>query len=274
MCKQWLTFLSVLLIVCFSLPEQSLAQEAAPSVGYPSVHQGYPTTQSLYGASVSSRQATRLRALEGNLNTLASRSGGRILDGSLTMALGATFITVGILLDDPFVRVLLVTTGSVAMGRGVIQLAALPDAQDASIEFAHMPMLSASQVIARISFGEESLARLARRSRTARLLDGSLSMLAGLTYVPAYMFAKERRDSSFRFGDEGIDYVMAAFGGISFVAGLVTVLVKSDAEHRYRAYADLNRRLKAEESTQGALRLQVAPYASRDGTGVAAQMRF
>jgi len=276
MLTRWcLSGLSVFVAIALAWPHVGLAQEAGPSVRYPSVKQGYPTTQSLYGVSITTPQAARIRALDSNLGALGARSGGRILDGSLTIGLGATFVTIGVLVRDPLVRVLLCTTGSLSMARGVVQLTVLPDAEEASIAFAHMPMLSASQVIARIAYGEEALARLARRSRAARLIDGTLTMFAGLTYVPAYMFARHRRDDSFRYGDDGIDYVVAAFGGISFVGGLVTMLVKSDAEQRYKAYAELSQRLQTAQSSKQAFRLpQIAPYASRDGAGVAAVMRF
>jgi hypothetical protein len=97
-------------------------------------------------------------------------------------------------------------------------------------------------------------------------------MLSGAAYVPIYALARHREDKRWSFGDDASDYVVAVFSGISVVAGLVTLIVKSPAERRDIAYGKLRERLEAEERQSRGL--QIAPYASRDGAGLAAHMRF
>ncbi len=283
-CAHRLLALSLSLSLCSTimpLASQAAAQDAttspAPAVvsGYPTVPPGYPTTTSPYGVRVSTHQAIRLRTLESDLNVLAARSDGRILDGSLSIAVGAAFITIGVFVDDALFRTLLLLTGGVAASRGVIELTVLPDADKPAIAFAQLPMMSSAQVIARLSYGEEALARLSRRTRLARLLDGSLTMLGAAAYVPIYTLARHNQDKGWDYGDDASDYIVAVFSGISLVAGLVTVIVKSPAERRYIDYRELKGRLAAEENGKTALRWpEVAPYASRDGAGIAAHMRF
>ena len=260
------------------LADSAWAQESTPPgvvSGYPTVPQGYPTTTGPYGVTVTTHQATRLRALEADLNVLAARSEGRILDGSLSIAVGAAFITIGVFVDDALFRTLLVLTGGVAAARGVVELSVLPDAEKPALEFAHLPMLSSAQVLARLAYGEEALSGIARRTRVARLLDGSLTMLSGAAYVPIYALARHREDKRWDFGDDASDYIVAVFSGISVVAGLVTLIVKSPAERRYIAYGKLRDRLAAEEGQTSTSRWpQIAPYANRDGAGLAAHMRF
>ncbi len=253
---------------------------SAPSVvsGYPTGAQGYPSATNPYGVKISTQQATRLRALEADLNVLAARSEGRVLNGSLSVGMGVAFITLGVFVNDAWLRTLLMLTGGVATSRGVVELTVLPDAEKPALEFTHLPMLSSAQVMARLTYGEQALAEIARRTRIARLLDGSLTMLAGAGYVPIYAFARNREDKSFRYGDDASDYIIAVFSGLTFVTGLVTVIMKSPAERRLLAYGKLRERLAAEERGPSASRSQrwpdIAPYANRDGAGLAAHMRF
>jgi len=247
----------------------------APAPGYPVAAEGYPTKLGPYGATISTRDATRLRALDADLHLLAARSDGRIVDGSLSLALGGAFITLGVFVHDPLFRTLLMLTGGVAASRGVITLVALPDAEAAAVQFTRMPMVSPGEVIARIAYGEEALARLAHQARRARLIDGSLTSLAGAAYIPLYTLLRHNGDRRWKYGDDPIDYVVIAFSGISLAAGVITLVVKSEAERTRDAYGRLRTRLISEEAARSTLlRPKLAPYASRDGAGLAASVTF
>ncbi len=253
----------------------TLAGAQAPTPGYPVAAQGYPTSVSPYSVTISTRDATRLRALDGDLHLLAARSDGRIVDGSLSLAIGGAFIAVGVFVHDPLFRTLLLLTGGVAVSRGVIALAVLPDAEGPSLQFTRMPMTSPGEVIARLAYGEESLARIARQSRTARHIDGSVTLVAGAAYLPLYALFRHEDDRRWRYGDDALDYVVIAFAGVSVAAGVITLVVKSDAERTLESYGRLRTRLANEEAARSAARWpKLTPYANRDGAGLAASIVF
>jgi len=271
----WPCVLVAILGLCVPLRAQAEAEAETTALGYPIAPLGYPTGATPYGVTISTREAARLRALDADLHLLAARSDGRYLDGSLSLVVGGAFITLGALIHDPLFRTLLLLTGGVAASRGMIELTVLPNAEAAAAQFSRMPMASPGQVIARLAYGEESLARLAHQTRRARLIDGSVTLLAGAAYLPVYTLLRHLDDRNWRYGDDVTDYVVIAFSAVSLGAAVITLVVKSDAERTLAAYGRLRDRLAEEERTRSARRWPgVSPYASRDGAGLAAVLRF
>jgi hypothetical protein len=238
---------------------QARAQDAA-APAYPGA--GYPAPY-LSGPAISTAQASKLRTLEADLSVLADLTSGRVLDGSLSIVAGSAFVTVAVFLDDALVQALLGVTGGLAIGRGVIALSLVPDAGSSAASYQQMPMLDAGQVSARIAYGEQALTSLARRTRRARLVDGALSMTAGAAYVPTYLLLRGRDEPDYRFGRDAADYVGLGVAAISFVAGLVSVLRKSEAEKRVAAYTRMRDELEAQAHARFEPRLSLQLTAER-----------
>src|SRR5690606_27620284 len=104
---------------------------------------------------IPSRIATRLRMVETNLNVLAARSSGGVVDGVLSILSGSLILTLAVVLhDDENVRPgFLYVYGGAAVARGGLQIALSPDPADASIQYAHLPMGTPREVIQRLRFG-------------------------------------------------------------------------------------------------------------------------
>lgn len=190
--------------------------------------------------------ATRLRILDGDLTALAARGGGAIVDGVLSMVAGGVSITLAIVLDDedplgPF----LYLVGSAAVARGILNITLVPNAEEPAARFAGMPMSSRQEVLERLAFGEAALARLAERNRLARLLDAGLNLAVGVAIVPLWLGPND-----FML-DEPVDYFIVIAAGISILSGVITLLSETDAERRWRTYAELKERLASERRRRG-----------------------
>ncbi len=192
------------------------------------------------------RIATRQRALELSLATLSAGSEGRVVSGAVQVALGASFIAVGAFVQSEVARSLLILLGAGSLARGTIQLTLAPAAEQPSRDYAAMPMATGEQVRARIRFGEQQLEQLALAARRTRIVDGSVTMLVATSYVPLLWWLERREQSSYRFGDSAFDYVGLAISVINFGSGLVTALVRSEAEKRADAYRELKQRTERE----------------------------
>jgi hypothetical protein len=208
---------------------------------YPSP-EGYPVPN-VGGIPVSPRKAALLRVLDDDLERLAEQGGGRVLNGTLELVVGSAFVGLSFAIDDALFRSLLLLTGGISLGRGVNTLALSPDTEQAFMQFRSMSMATPADVEARLRFGDATLADLARRSRAARIVDGTLTMVGSAAYVPMYWGFSRAEQPSYRFGDDAIDYVGLAFSAIGFASGMVTVFIKSSAERRNKAYREYKREL-------------------------------
>jgi hypothetical protein len=198
------------------------------------------------GLDIPNHVATRLRILDGDLTALAARGGGAIVDGVLSMVAGGVSITLAIVLDDedplgPF----LYLVGSAAVARGILNITLVPNAEEPAVRFAEMPMSNRREVLERLAFGEAALARLAERNRLARLLDAGLNLAVGVAIVPLWLGPND-----FTL-DEPVDYFIVIAAGISILSGVITLLSETDAERRWRTYAELKERLASERRRRG-----------------------
>jgi hypothetical protein len=242
------------------------AEEPTTSLSYPTAR--YPAAPV---SLLSPADASKLRVLGNDLNVLAELSETRLLDGSLSVAAGCAFVAIGLFIDDALVRTLLATTGAIAATRGVIALAAVPDGVDQARTFAALPVTTASEVAARLSFGEEALRSLASRTRRARLLDGSLSIAAGAAFTPVYFGLRRREEPDYRFADDPSDFIGVAVSLISVATGVFTLVRKSEAEKRHAAYTRFK---QAQARHARSLSPVLTVHIAREGLQVGAQGRF
>ena len=194
---------------------------------------------------ISSRVTTRLRALDANLQALATRGGTNIVNAVLSLLTGGLAITLGAVRPNPVdeMSIYLYVYGGTAALRGVLDFALTPDAQGAAITYQHMPMTTREEVQERLAFGERALSGLAEQSLIARVLDASLNLAAGVAVVPIFA-AKE-----FTISDP-LDYFVLIGAGVSVVSGIITLASTSAAEQRWSAYQDLRERLREERSEE------------------------
>ncbi len=183
--------------------------------------------------------AGRLRFLEQSLESLAEHDAGRILQGSLQLALGVALGVGAVFVKDTGGRTLLALASGVALGRGSTRLAISTRAQERAVQFAALPADASQQVRRKLEFGEAALAHAARKERRARIIDGSLGMLGAAGVVPLNWASARREDARYRFGDHVFDYVGLSLSVIAFAASLVQTIVKGEAEQRYRIYREL-----------------------------------
>ncbi len=191
---------------------------------------------------IPSRITTRLRSLDANLQALAARGGGNVVNAVLSLLTGGLAITIGALHDPNYdeVSVYLYVYGGIAAVRGILDFVMTPDAQSAAITYEHMPMTTAGEVRDRLRFGERALAGLAEQSLIARVLDASLNMAAGAAVVPIVLAPK-----GFGLSDP-LDWFVLIAAGVSIVSGIVTLATTSPAEQRWSAYQQLRERLRQE----------------------------
>jgi hypothetical protein len=233
--------------------------DAPPApAGYPGGEQAYPAWPGEHPAGfprasapgpstevpVSSRIATRLRVLEADLTMLARRGGSGIVDGVLSILVGGLSITMGALTNDGGVdrrrfAHYLYLWGAGQITRGILSFALPLRADDLAIEYQHMPMRTNDEVRDRLLFGERALERLARRARTARLLDASISTTVGILAIPIYLAPADFEIRS------GADYFVIIASGISLITGVVGLILRTEAERRWSAYQKLRERLDA-----------------------------
>ncbi len=192
----------------------------------------------------------RDEALSRDLNALAGRGGGRILNGSLQLAAGVALVTIGAVLGDEIGRSLLILFGAGALAHGITVLS-LPDAAKLAARYNHMPRLTAEQVRARIYLGEESLGRLARAGRRARIIDGAIDMSVSAASLPIFWWLERRADPHYHYGDSALDYVSLTLVGLAFASGLASALIPTEAERRAQGYRELVDLL--EQQSPGAL---------------------
>lgn len=189
--------------------------------------------------------ATRLRALDADLQILAARGGGSILDGVLMLVQSAATVTWAVLRDmnaSPpgsisYAAIYLYTYAGAAATRAILSFAFMTNPSAPAIRYSHMPMGSTAEVRERLRYGELQLDGLADQARIGRILDGSVNLAAGLAVLPAYLIPNnfEVRDLS--------DWFVIVLAGISSVMGVVTLVSTTEAERRQAAYHELRDRI-------------------------------
>lgn len=258
-------------------PTDEAVPAAPPALSEPAVREPLPapppprTGMPFRGPSssyVPGPIGTRLSALDANLFALGQRGGNAIVDGVLSTIAGGLLLTVGVLADDRRLSTYFYLWGGSSLARGLVHFTLRPNASDAAIEFAHMPMNTREEVEARLLFGEAALERLARKARAARLVDGTLSLGVGIAVLPLY-FAP----NGFRF-ETGLDYFAIIGSGLSIVSGILSLAIRSEAERRWRAYRLLRDRLLAAENATPRVRLEAGAMPLPGGGGLVLGGRF
>ncbi|MBX7196028.1 MAG: hypothetical protein K1X94_28490 [Sandaracinaceae bacterium] len=231
------------------LPPESAATGATGSAGPPAAVGWVPAEP---GSSLQLRSSisTRLRALDADLQVLAARGGGNIVDGILAIAMGATSVGIGIFMDvsgsspSPSITPYLYVYGGSGIVRGILDFAFLRNPSTVAITYAHMPMGDLAEVRTRLRFGERELESLAQTAEISRILDGALSIGTGLAVVPVYL-----GPTNFTFSN-AFDYFVLIGAAVSATTGVITLFSANEAERRWSAYRELRERLLATE--QGA----------------------
>lgn len=218
-----------------------------PAVRYPAAGGGTARPEPYRVAdspdlALPSRVATRLRVLDSSLQALAARGGSGVVDGVLSIVGGATLTGIGIWQYDESRSLggYLLLWGSSNVIRGIVTLALNPRPARDHIAFTTMPMATMDEVMARLTFGENALETLARRSKVVRVLDASLNIAAGVAFIPMYLAPND-----FKIVDP-FDYFILIGSGISVLSGVISLFTRSDAERRWDAYQDLRDRLVRE----------------------------
>lgn len=216
---------------------------------------------------IPSTTATRLRALDGSLRTLAARRGS-VVDGILSITSGGLSIGLGAFVhkSDRLLASYLYLWGAAGITRGVIDLVLRSRAPRLAVEFSHMPMATLEDVETRLSFGEDALEQIAHRARLSRLLDASISVVTGALVLPVYFIPR-----SFVF-DSAFDYFVLIGAGISVITGVVGLASRSDAERRWSAYQDLRGRLETDTASLGLRIVGAGIGPTPDGQGAAATL--
>lgn len=239
----------------------------APSVAAPRMLlPGHAPSSSYVPAAIGSR----LSALDANLFALGQRGGNAIVDGVLSTVTGGLLITLGVVADDPRLSTYFYLWGGSSLARAIVHFALQPNASDAAIAFAHMPMNTREEIEARLLFGEATLERLARKARAARLVDGTISIGVGLAVLPIYF-----GPNGFRF-ETALDYFVVIGSSLSVVTGILNVVLRSEAERRWRAYKLLRDRLLPEVTARPSarVRLEASPLPLPGGGGIILGARF
>jgi hypothetical protein len=194
--------------------------------------------------------STRLRSLDADLQVLAARGGGGIVDGVLAIVMGATSIGIGLFMDlsgsapGPSISGYLYLYGGTGIARGILDFVFMQNPSAAAITYTHMPMTTLAEVRARLRYGERELESLANNAQIARILDGGLSIATGLAVIPVYLGPNDFRV------DNAFDYFVLIGAAISATTGIITLFSTNESERRWSAYRELRDRLLATE--QGA----------------------
>lgn len=194
--------------------------------------------------------STRLRALDADLQVLAARGGGSIVDGVLAIVMGATSVGIGLFMDlsgtapASGMTAYLYVYGGSGIVRGVLDFLFLRNPSGVAITYAHMPMADLGEVRTRLRFGERELESLAQSAEISRILDGALSIGTGLAVIPVYL-----GPTNFSFTN-AFDYFVLIGAAVSATTGIITLFSTNEAERRWSAYRELRDRLLATE--QGA----------------------
>lgn len=212
----------------------------APTGAYASA---VPPLRDATGLRLPSTISTRLRALEGDLQALAMRGSGYIVDGVVQLLSSGVSIAVGVLFftsgsaGEGF-SAYLFTMGGVGVARGLLTLLVPVTPAESAVSYGHpMPLTSYREARARLRSREGELAGLANAASIGRIIDGSLGVGVGLAMIP--IFAVMGFEPT-----QPLNYVMLLLAGVSTITGVITLFSTSDAERRWNGYVELRDRLQ------------------------------
>jgi len=197
------------------------------------------------------RISTRLRVLSTDLEALSSEGGSSTANGVLSMVTGGLVLALGALTDDEAFSTFLYVFGATTILRGGVDMIVTPDASEPALQYSHMPMRNITEVRQRLNYGERGLGSLADGFRLARILDGSLSLAAGVITIPLVLAPKD-----FKF-ENTLDIFVVVGAGISILSGIISLLSRSEAERRDAAYRKLRRKLQRPPQEEQAVDLAV-----------------
>jgi hypothetical protein len=221
-----------------------------PAAGGATARAGWIAAEPGSTLQIRSSISTRLRSLDADLQVLAARGGGSVVDGVLAIVMGATSVGIGIFMDasgsapGPSMTPYLYLYGGAGIVRGVLDFVFMRNPSGVAITYAHMPMGNLGEVRARLRFGEHELESLAQTAEIARIIDGALSIGTGLAVVPVYL-----GPTNFSFSS-AFDYFVLIGAAVSATTGVITLFSANEAERRWSAYRELRERLLSTE--QGA----------------------
>lgn len=199
------------------------------------------------GLRIPASISTRLRALDADLQVLAVRGSGGIVDGVLAIVMGATAIGIGVYMDvsgsapGPSMTPYLYVYGGAGIVRGILDFAFMRNPSGVAMVYAHMPMTTLGEVRARLRYGERELESLAQTAELSRILDGALSIATGLAVVPVYL-----GPTNFAFSS-AFDYFVLIGAAVSVTTGIITLFSVNESERRWSAYREMRERLLATE---------------------------
>ncbi len=191
----------------------------------------------------------RLRLLDTGIVPIAERSrDARITDGIIQLAVGAAFVTLGLVLpsDTPGVdtyQYLSFFQGGYSVAGGLTQLLWAPSRERLSRAYAAMPRRTAAERRARVRFGEESLEEMADDGRRRRILIPVVSSVVQLGTL-AILYREQIFDGAPMPEPEAINYLMIGLTGVTIATTLLNILSNSPEEQlrdRYRSEVELLR---------------------------------
>lgn len=192
--------------------------------------------------------ATRIRALDADLQILAARGGGNLLDGILLLASAGATTVWAVLLDvntppgtTSYPALYLYTYAGATVTRAILSFVFMANTNPSAsaIRYTHMPMGTTAEVRERLLYGEEQLDSLADTSRIGRILDGAINLASGLAVIPVCL-----APTNFEFTNTG-DWFVLLPAGLAAVMGVIALASTTEAERRQSAYHDLRDRLLA-----------------------------
>ena len=195
----------------------------------------------------------RLRLLDAGLVPLGDRSrDARITDGIIQLAVGAAFVTLGLVLpsDTPGVdtyQYLSFFQGGYAVAGGLTQLLWVPARERLSRAYAAMPRATAAERRARVRFGEESLEEMADDGRRRRILLPVISSVVQLGTL-AVIYREQLFNGAPMPEPEAVNYLMIGLTGVTIATTLLGILSSSPEEQlrdRYRSEVDMLRQYHA-----------------------------
>jgi hypothetical protein len=210
----------------------------------PGTAYGVPVAAAPSGLRLPSTISTRLRALEGDLQALALRGSGYIVDGVVQLLSSGVSIAVGVLFatsgssGDAFSGYLF-TMGGVGVARGLLTLLVPVTPSESAVAYAHpIPLTSYREARARLHAREGELEGLATAGMVGRIIDGSLGVGVGLAMIPIFAAVGEFDT------EQPLNYVMLLLAGVSTITGVITLFSTSDPERRWNSYVELRDRLQ------------------------------
>lgn len=216
---------------------------------------GYAGLESQYGggssgglARVPSGVLQRLRLLDHDVAALAQTDGSmQLANDIIRLVAGAILVGAGFFVYDDApsaeaergLAAILWASGGFGVAGGTLSLILTPRPASAAIAYDHMPMRNRGEVRDRLRFGEHLLESTATRSRAARIVDGSLSIVSSGVMMGLYLDL----GGGFR-SDDFYTYLVIAVTATGAISGIVTLVSPSLAERRWSAYRDVRERLR------------------------------